>query len=254
MTTEYKLNLPVISMAGAQPTMSSREIATLTGGSHDNTLKTIRALIGRGVVSGNETPYVHPQNGETYTEFLLDFRNTMVVASGYSAELRAKIIDRWIQLESGAALPASASVDEVGKVFAGLKRIARTAGLLGNQAVLAAAKGTRKIVGTDPLALVDATHLTAPHNEALITPTEIGNRLGGVSGKKVNDVLTGEGFQTQHRDRKQRVYYEPTPKGIEVGGVMSDTGKKHGDGTPVRQLRWASRIVELLRSLIGGRA
>ena len=81
-------------------TMSSREIAELTSSTHDNVLKTIRALIERGVVSGNETPYIHPQNGQTYREFHLDYRNTMVVVSGYSVELRARIIDRWQELES----------------------------------------------------------------------------------------------------------------------------------------------------------
>ncbi|WP_201770073.1 Rha family transcriptional regulator [Kozakia baliensis] len=87
------------------PTMSSREIAELTGGSHDNVLKTVRGLINRGIVFGNDTPYVHPQNGQVYHEILLDYRNTMVVISGYSPELRAKIIDRWIELEGGNQHP-----------------------------------------------------------------------------------------------------------------------------------------------------
>lgn len=87
-------------------TMSSREIAELTGSTHDNVLKTVRGLIKRGVVSGNETPYVHPQNGQTYREIQLDYRNTMVVVSGYSVELRAKIIDRWQDLERAARQPA----------------------------------------------------------------------------------------------------------------------------------------------------
>ena len=63
-------------------TMSSREIAELTGSSHDNVLKTVRSLVERGVVSGNETPYVHPQNGQTYVELRLNYRDTMVVVSG----------------------------------------------------------------------------------------------------------------------------------------------------------------------------
>lgn len=86
-------------LRGDTHTMSSREIADLTGSTHDNVLKTVRGLIRKGVVSGNETPYVHPQNGQTYKEVLLDYRNTMVVVSGYSVELRAKIIDRWQELE-----------------------------------------------------------------------------------------------------------------------------------------------------------
>lgn len=83
-------------------TMSSREIAELTGSTHDNVLKTIRALVAKGVVSSNDTPYVHPQNGQVYREFQLSQRDTLVVVSGYSVELRAKIIDRWQELESRA--------------------------------------------------------------------------------------------------------------------------------------------------------
>ncbi|MGQ3051068.1 MAG: phage antirepressor KilAC domain-containing protein [Roseateles sp.] len=85
------------------PTMTSREIAELVKTSHDSVLKTVRALIERGVVSGNETPYTHPQNGQTYSEFRLNYRDTMVVASGYSVELRAKVIDRWQELEAQGA-------------------------------------------------------------------------------------------------------------------------------------------------------
>lgn len=101
--------------------MSSREIAELTGASHDNVMKTVRRLIAEGVVSGNETPYHHPQNGQTYTEFLLSFRDTMVVVSGYSADLRARIIDRWQELER-AAVPAPAPA--IPRTFADALRLA----------------------------------------------------------------------------------------------------------------------------------
>ena len=96
--------MDLIATTTARPlTMSSREIAGLTGSTHDNVLKTIRGLITKGVVSPNETPYQHPQNGQAYTEFQLTYRDTMVVVSGYSVELRARIIDRWQELERGVA-------------------------------------------------------------------------------------------------------------------------------------------------------
>lgn len=81
-------------------TMSSRVIADICQTSHDVVLKTIRSLVERGVVSGNETQYVHKQNKQSYPEFLLNFRDSMIVASGYSVELRARIIDRWQYLEA----------------------------------------------------------------------------------------------------------------------------------------------------------
>ena len=76
-----------------QKTMSSREIGLLCNVPHESVLKTVRSLVDRGVVLGNETPYKHEQNGQQYPEFLLSFRDTMIVASGYSPELRAKVVD-----------------------------------------------------------------------------------------------------------------------------------------------------------------
>lgn len=100
------LSIALGGVALPKPMMSSREIADLTGSTHDNVLKTIRRLTAEGVVSPNETPYVHPQNGQTYTELLLDFRDTLVVVSGYSVMLRTKIIDRWQELEQEARDPS----------------------------------------------------------------------------------------------------------------------------------------------------
>lgn len=86
----------------AQPRqrMSTREVAELTGKSHDNVLRDARSLAKRGVLKSEETPYLHPQNGQRYPEFLLDQRDALVLVSGYDANLRAKIIDRWQELEA----------------------------------------------------------------------------------------------------------------------------------------------------------
>jgi len=91
------MNLPSLQH---NQVMSSREIAALVETTHDSVLKTIRSLNGRGVVAGNETTYINPQNKQEYPEFMLSFRDTMIVASGYNVELRAKVIDRWQELES----------------------------------------------------------------------------------------------------------------------------------------------------------
>jgi phage antirepressor YoqD-like protein len=118
--------LALQTTGGADVTMSSREIAELTKSSHDNVMKTIRRLIAEGVVSGNETPYHHPQNGQTYSEFLLSFRDTLVVVSGYSTDLRARIIDRWQQLERSpvARVPVSEPAPALPRTFAEALRLA----------------------------------------------------------------------------------------------------------------------------------
>lgn len=89
-------------------TMTTREIAEIAEASHDNVVKSIRALIAGGGVFKTiplERSYVHPQNKQTYNEFVLGYRDTMVVISGYSAPVRAKIIDRWQELEAKQVAP-----------------------------------------------------------------------------------------------------------------------------------------------------
>ncbi|BBH46926.1 DNA-binding protein [Pseudomonas sp. KU43P] len=95
----------VASVIGNSPNlsrqvMSTREVAKLTGKGHDNVLRDARRLVAEGVLKSEETPYQHPQNGQSYPEFLLSQRDSLVLVSGYSSRLRAKIIDRWQELEA----------------------------------------------------------------------------------------------------------------------------------------------------------
>ena len=93
--------------------MSTREVAELTRKSHDNVMRDARRLVAEGVLKTEETPYTHPQNGQTYPEYLLSQRDTLVLVSGYSAQLRARIIDRWQELETRVAQPADLSKLEI---------------------------------------------------------------------------------------------------------------------------------------------
>jgi phage regulator Rha-like protein len=81
-------------------TMSSRELASLCNKAHDNVLKTIRSLIKRGVVL-NTIPqtYIHEQNGQRYTEFLSNKRDSLVIVARLSPEFTADVVDRWQELE-----------------------------------------------------------------------------------------------------------------------------------------------------------
>lgn len=125
-------------------------------------------------------------------------------------------------------------------------KMAKMAGLAGNQALIAANRATAALTGVDSLALMGITYMDAPQNEALLSPTDIGMQIGSASARTVNLILTGLGLQTVGRDHKGHIYYEPTAEGVRAGGVMQDTGKKHGTGTPIRQLRWASSVVNIV--------
>ncbi|WP_081631003.1 Rha family transcriptional regulator [Aureimonas ureilytica] len=134
-------------------TMSSREIADLTGKRHDHVIRDIRNMLDKlgeeggspdrgkpsdlheyhrhdrtqykfltpgtidafmGFMEGKskaypfEGEYVDPQNGQTYPCFNLPRRECLILVSGYNIILRAKIIDRWEELEREVAEHPSA--------------------------------------------------------------------------------------------------------------------------------------------------
>ncbi len=83
-------------------TMSSREIAELTGKEHRHVLRDIEVMLAELDLNkeGYAQTWTHPQNGQTYPEFLLDRELTDTLLTGYSAVLRRKVIARWRELES----------------------------------------------------------------------------------------------------------------------------------------------------------
>ena len=87
-----QLTVPVL-------TMSSREIAELTGKRHDNVMAVIRELIKAHILTSEiqELDYVH--RGNTYKYFLLNKRDSLVLVARLSPEFTAHIVDRWQELE-----------------------------------------------------------------------------------------------------------------------------------------------------------
>lgn len=86
-------------VVNGKPVMDSRDIASLTKKLHANVMRDIRkmqeevkdAIIFEGIYLdkyGREKPV-----------FKLPYRETIILLSGYSAELRAKVVDRWLYLE-----------------------------------------------------------------------------------------------------------------------------------------------------------
>lgn len=94
------------------PTMSSQEIAKLTGKEHRNVLRDIRKMLaelhGEGGVLRFEGKVVNPQNGQHYPIFNLPQRETFVLIAGYSVTLRAAIVRRWLELEERNAAAVAA--------------------------------------------------------------------------------------------------------------------------------------------------
>jgi phage regulator Rha-like protein len=180
----------IITTGAAPQTMTSREIAETVGSAHESVLKTIRRLRAEGIVSGNETPYTHEQNGQTYTEFCLTYRDTMVVASGRSAELRAKVIDRWMELE--ARVPAR--VMSAGEMFLqnaqAMVAMEKTIAEQGNQ-IASQAEAIKRIESNQAAAVASVQSFTALGFSifreipmSAIELNRLGRRASAISKKK----------------------------------------------------------------------
>ena len=90
-------------------TMSSRELAELTGKRHPDVKRDIQSMASelREDVSIFARIYLDSMNREQ-TEYLLDREHTDCLLTGYSAAMRMAVIKRWRELEGGrviAALP-----------------------------------------------------------------------------------------------------------------------------------------------------
>lgn len=84
----------------SRPTMSSREIACVTGKRHANVKRDVLALLKELKVDvlSFEHIYLDGQNREQ-VEYLLDRDHTDCLLTGYSAPMRMKVIRRWRELE-----------------------------------------------------------------------------------------------------------------------------------------------------------
>lgn len=89
--------------ASSVQTMSSREIAELCDKNHAHVMRDIRDMLtqlhGESGASKFGSSYTTAQN-KAAPEYLLPKRETLILVSGYRLELRAKIIDRWQELEA----------------------------------------------------------------------------------------------------------------------------------------------------------
>ena len=85
-------------------TMSSLEIAELTGKRHDNVMADIRKMLNELDINATEfSGTFKAGKNNTYECFKLPKRETLILIGGYNVALRAAIIDRWQELENEVA-------------------------------------------------------------------------------------------------------------------------------------------------------
>jgi hypothetical protein len=83
--------------------------------------------------------------------------------------------------------------------------------------------------------------LISPDTDLIFTPTELGNKMKPqVSAVVMNMLLSTGGYQV-----KVGKVWSPTDKAKGLYEVL-DVGKKHGNGTPIKQIKWKCKVIEAL--------
>lgn len=196
--------------------------------------------------------------GQDFVEYWLNEEQALLIATlsatENAAEVRHMLIKVFVAWRRGELRPvpvtpnAMISVAREGRLqYRMFRAMLKDLGIKGNQAVLSANRATKLTTGFDAMGALGITHIEAKVNEPDLSPSGIAERMKLRNAQEVNKLLCHYQYQTPHRDGKGRLYYELTPKGERAGGVFKDTEKRTGHGVPVKQLMWASGIIDLLR-------
>jgi hypothetical protein len=139
------------------------------------------------------------------------------------------------QLPAPVAAPRQSALAPA-KEFRAIFGIARLIGLDKNAAAISANQGTAALTGVNMLQLMERAHLAAPDQEIVYTPTELGRRFVK-SAKAFNQLLADAGLQ-----QNVAGHWVPTEKGRPHASVL-DTGKAHGSGAPIQQVKWRDSVL-----------
>ncbi len=227
----------IISIAQEQ-TMSSLQIAELTGKRHDAILRDIRNLLEHGVQAHNfvESRYeqILPTGGKKQVPcYDLTGTGVLILASGYNAVLREKIINRWMELEME-------NKPKLPQTFAeALRLAAEQQEQIEEQQKLLLAQG--QTIADQNMAIAELHQRTSYLDQILaskstVTTTQIAQDYG-MSAKKFNVELRS--LRIQRKVGRQWILYAPYNT---MGYVHSDTFiPDKTNGKVVMNTKWTQK-------------
>jgi phage antirepressor YoqD-like protein len=205
-----------ISTIDRQPTMSTREIAELLGKQHSNIKVSAERLAEKGVI-GTLAAQEFAHNGNTYTEYMLTKRDSLILVAQNCPEFTAIIVDRWQELEARQSPALPRTYIEALRQLADAEEERERLALKVEAQAPAVAFVERYVEARSSKAISDVAKLLGakPHqffawlDEAGIIFKRAGNWLPHSAHAKMFDVKTGE--KNGHAYMQSRF----TPEGIE---------------------------------------
>ena len=214
------INAPTLFNNMVKETMTSLEIAEITGKQHQHVMRDIRAILCQGVDASNFglTSYTDKSNRQSPC-YRLTKKGCLILASGYDALLREKIINRWEELETkertgGLSLPNFSNPAEAARAWADMFEKAHTLEVKTQEQQLAIEAKDKKIEEDKPkVAFADA--VTSSSSCCLIG--ELAKVLAQ-NGYKIGQNRLFEWLRQHHYLGSKGEYYNmPYQKYIEQG-------------------------------------
>ena len=129
---------------------------------------------------------------------------------------------------------------EAARALPALIRAGRLLGLDKNAAAIAANQAIYGMTNVNLMQQLGRTHIEAESQDSgWYTPTELG-KLIGTSARGVNMLLAESGLQMKMGEK-----WAATDVGREFSRLF-DTGKRHGAGVPVTQMKWSKNVLPML--------
>ncbi|MDE1139987.1 MAG: KilA-N domain-containing protein [Paraburkholderia tropica] len=154
-----------------------------------------------------------------------------------SPAFHLKVIRTFDAVAAGDTMPKLGEMRDAVQLFQPFFEVATLIGCDKQAAAISANQAVLALSGANVLWLMGRTHMDADNQEALyFTPTELGKRIG-TSARGMNLLLAEAGFQM-----KRGEHWEVTDAGKDFARIY-DTGKKHGSGVPIQQIKWSPEVI-----------
>lgn len=189
---------------------------------------------------------VNPNGGRPVSLYVMsvDAAKHISMVSGTEKGFQAReyFIECEKKLKSKEKTP---ELDPISRDLKAAVSIAETLGLKDNQALLSANGVVKDIHGFDCMEKFNIKAFISKDQTQYFTVTVLGKKLG-ISAFKFNRLLQDAGMQVANRDSKDKLVWSVTDKGKPFS-QLSDTRKKHSDGSPVTQIKWAESVLDKIK-------
>ena len=240
--------------------MTSREIAELTGKRHDNVMADIRKMLSElGLSSSDYSGEYKDSTGRMQPCFNLPKSETMILVSGYSIPMRARIIYRWEALETGKATPAAVPTNRAAGDMAVLSALADALRLEGSARLGVMRKGM-EIVAPHLLPALPTYAIDAPNGSSSDIGSEptaslselLQEHSAGLSAASANKRLESLGYLKQMQRPSSRggvkKYWSVTKNGAKYGkNATSDRNQR--ETQPVWYKATAAAMIQEIKSV-----